>query len=85
MEAGIFSLNDCHFKEAMERKIRELEDIIAQMDRGDQKAKEELDEAKRRLQAEIDRLKAEINSLHDRHLAELEEERDGHKKVRNIC
>uniref|UniRef100_A0A183BLK1 Myosin_tail_1 domain-containing protein n=1 Tax=Globodera pallida TaxID=36090 RepID=A0A183BLK1_GLOPA len=67
-------------KEALERNIRELEEKLAQMDRGDQRTKDELEDTKRRLQGEIDRLKGEVSNLHDKHQTVLEEERNEHKK-----
>ena len=68
----------------MERRIRDLEDQLAQMNRSNERGANELEEMKRKLQAEIDKLKAEINAQQERHNAELEAEKETYKNVNKL-
>ena len=64
----------------METKIRELEDQLNQIDRGNERQESDTADLKRKHQQEIDRLKQEIAALHDKHQNDLEDEREGYQK-----
>ncbi|CAJ0954033.1 unnamed protein product, partial [Mesorhabditis belari] len=67
-------------KEALERKIQELRDELAQVGRGQDRQENDLAELQRKHQAEIDKLKGELAALHDKHLSDLDDEREQYNK-----
>ncbi|CAD5215840.1 unnamed protein product [Bursaphelenchus okinawaensis] len=67
-------------KDSLEARIRELEDQIAQFNRGEEREKNDFVDQQRKLQNEIDRLKAEIQKINDKHQNELEEEKEVYHK-----
>ncbi|VDM43445.1 unnamed protein product [Toxocara canis] len=67
-------------KDELERRIRELEDQLAEKDRSADRQDSDIAELKRRHQAEIDRIKAEMGHLYDKHQNDLDEEKEQYNK-----
>ncbi|UMM41579.1 hypothetical protein L5515_017779 [Caenorhabditis briggsae] len=72
-------------KDDLERRIRELEDELSQIGRGNDKTENDITELKRKHAAEIDKLKSDISALHDKHLSDLDDEKEQYgKAVENL-
>lgn len=72
-------------KDAVDRRLRELEDELAQIGRGNERQENDITELKRKHASEIDRLKSEISALHDKHLSDLDDEKEQYgKAVENL-
>lgn len=72
-------------KDDLERRIRELEDELSQIGRGNDKQENDITELKRKHAAEIDKLKSDISALHDKHLSDLDDEKEQYgKAVENL-
>lgn len=67
-----------------ERRVRELEDELAQIGRGNERQETDVSELKRKHALEIDKLRAEIGSLHDKHLSDLDDEKEQYGKVSRL-
>ncbi|KAK6009063.1 M protein repeat protein [Ostertagia ostertagi] len=68
-------------KDDLERRIRELEDELAQIGRGNERQENDVSELKRKHAVEIDKLRSEISSLHDKHLSDLDDEKEQYAKA----
>ncbi|VDM58664.1 unnamed protein product [Angiostrongylus costaricensis] len=68
-------------KDNLDRRIRELEDELAQTGRGNERQENDMFELKRKHAVEIEKLRSEINALHDKHLSDLDEEKEQYAKA----
>lgn len=68
-------------KEDLEKRIKELEDQLDEVNRNNTKESSDVAELKRKHEGEIDRLKTDIAALHDKHMSDLDDEREQYSKA----
>uniref|UniRef100_A0A8R1I3G8 Lin-5 (Five) Interacting protein n=2 Tax=Caenorhabditis japonica TaxID=281687 RepID=A0A8R1I3G8_CAEJA len=68
-------------KDDLERRIRELDDELSRIGRGNDKQENDITELKRKHAAEIDKLKSDISIMHDKHLSDLDDEKEQYGKA----